>query len=131
MVIPLLLVTIYSGRRLIMILNGFWEVFLVGCSGGLAVEILKWYKIRGQGKFPVYSKKISYWIITLLMILLSGFLTILYGVENVIALLALNIGISAPLIISTTANSFPIDKSKERGKILKRKQLNIWDFLRI
>lgn len=91
-----------------LLLHGFWQVFGVGFAGGFAAEMLALYEMRHSSDLPVYLKSPFYWTISAVMILLGGGLTTLYGVAEVQALLAVNIGASAPLILrslSTTVTS--------------------------
>ena len=80
-------------------ISGFWPVFGLGMLGGLAIEILKWYKLRESSEFPHYAKNISYWLITLAMIVLSGVITSLYGTENRDIISAVQIGASTPALL--------------------------------
>ncbi|MEI7857930.1 MAG: hypothetical protein WCH85_10560 [Methanomicrobiales archaeon] len=83
-----------------MVLNGIWQVFLVGCFGGIILEAVKWYGLRESANMPVYIKSAPYWAITIIMVLIGGGLAIFYGTVNVDPLLVVNIGASAPVIIS-------------------------------
>lgn len=89
-----------------------------GLGGGCAAEVLKWYRIREElhKGLPDYAKNWAYWIITGVMILFGGVLVFIYQSSDNVRLspiLAFNIGISAPLIISTLANQIPrIDRGK-------------------
>jgi hypothetical protein len=87
-------------------LDGFWPVFGVGCLGGLAVEAYKWFLLRDDST-PEYGKHLKYWIITTAIVLVGGGVTVLYGYHNVSAILAFNIGASAPAIIRTFAANPP------------------------
>jgi len=87
--------------------SGFWMVLAVGCFGGVLAEAWRWYKIRESPNLPSYLKSPVYWIITLIMILGGGILSSFYGTENVNAFLVLNIGASAPLIVSALASTTP------------------------
>lgn len=95
-------------------LNGFLPIFLTGCFGGLMAESIKWYGLRENRNWPRYARTARYWIITAVMIGGGGVLACLYGVEAVNALLAVNIGASAPLIISSLATTIPA-ASRTRG----------------
>ena len=85
------------------ILAGFgWGIF-----GGGLVELLAWYKDRRN---PAQSLPLQkYWIATILMILAGGGLVCMYMQSDVQlnAILCVNIGASAPLIIGAFAGTTP------------------------
>ncbi len=93
-----------------MIVNGIFQVFLCGVFGGVLNELLKLYRIRESKRLPYFIKSPVYWIITGAMIIVGGILTILYGHTNINAILAVNIGLSAPLILENLAKSSSISK---------------------
>lgn len=83
-----------------------WQVFLLGCSGGCINEFMHWWSLKTNPDFPEYARRVKYWIITGIMVLIGGGLAALYLGASVEALLALHIGLSAPLILqklTTTA----------------------------
>jgi len=84
-------------------ISGFLSVFLCGVFGGFLGELLKWYNFRTVKKLPRYLKSPFYWFITILIILSGGLLAILYGYDDINAILAVNIGLSCPLIVRTLA----------------------------
>jgi hypothetical protein len=90
-------------------LNGFLQVFGVAVAGGALIELYKWYGLRESTNFPHYVRRPAYWLITLAMVLAGGFLATLYGTSDVQAVLALNIGLSAPAIIRTLSKAGPAD----------------------
>ena len=96
-----------------MILDGFLPVFLFGAFGGIIGELMRWYRLREKRIPPYYLKSPFYWIITFLIIISGGILATLYGINKVNALLATNIGLSAPLIIQNISRSF-IEHSAKR-----------------
>lgn len=89
-----------------MVLNGFWYVFLSGVFGGFLGELLKWYRLREEPELPHYVRSPFYWCVTLLLILAGGALAVFYGTKDVNALMAANIGLSAPLIIQSLSRTF-------------------------
>lgn len=88
-------------------LNGFWEIFGVACLGGALLELYKWYRLRESPFMPFYARSVLYWLVTVAMIVAGGILATLYGTSDVEALLALNLGLSAPAILRTLAGSVP------------------------
>ncbi|MCX6033047.1 MAG: hypothetical protein NT169_27660 [Chloroflexi bacterium] len=85
-----------------------WWVFGLGVLGGALAELLKWFQlIQNSKNLSEYKKGPIYWIITALMMLAGGALAVLYGVEITKPLLAVNIGISAPLILKGLAGMAP------------------------
>ncbi len=86
-------------------LEFLYQVFLCGAFGGFLGELLKWYRIRESGRWPDYARGLFYWIITGLMITSGGVLAVLHSGSTTSALVAVNIGISAPLLIQTVGRS--------------------------
>jgi heme A synthase len=103
-------------------LNGFWQIFLVGSFGGILAESIKWYSLRENPRLPRYARSPRYWVITILMVLAGGILACLYGVKAINAILAANVGASAPLIISSLATAVP-PASRTRGSDMQEPSL--------
>ncbi len=85
-----------------------WTIFVLGIIGGLLAEVLKWYQLRESPTPPEYLKSVMYWVITLVMALVGGLLAVIQNVPVSQPILALNIGISAPLILKGLAAVTPI-----------------------
>jgi hypothetical protein len=102
-------------------------VFLLGIIGGALAELLKWYQLRESPNFPVYATTFRYWLITALMIIAGGILAVVHGVNATEPLLAVNIGVSAPLIIKGLAAV--AQKPKSRGDRQTVAGPSRWDFL--
>lgn len=83
-----------------------WMVFGYGVLGGALAELLKWYQLRESAQTPPYLGSAKYWVLTVLMALAGGLLAAVQNVSN--PLLAINIGISAPLILKALAAVTPI-----------------------
>ena len=88
-----------------------WEGFLWGVFGGFLAELLGLFKLRHHAlaTFPQWLKSPFYWFITTLMILAGGGLVVVYlkSAMSLNALLAVNIGASAPLILGTLVSQVP------------------------
>lgn len=86
--------------------------FLYGVGGGFASEALKWFRIREElhRGIPDYARKWPYWLVTLVMIVIGGSLAYIHQASsgiNLTPLLAVNIGVSAPLILSALLRKAP------------------------
>lgn len=82
-------------------------VFLLGVTGGILAELLKWNELKYSENLPVYAKSPVYWIVTGLVALAGGVLAWAYGLDTANPLLAINVGISAPLILKGLASAVP------------------------
>jgi hypothetical protein len=95
-------------------LDSYVGVFLVGTAGGALLELLHWWNIRKRSdEFPKYARSPKYWIITAAMALVGGLLALIYFGDHVQAILALHIGLSAPLILQKLATTMA--EPGERG----------------
>jgi hypothetical protein len=82
--------------------------FLYGVIGGGLGELLKWYSMRESPNLPDYIKSPFYWIITVVMILAGGGLVLIQGIQSNSPWLAINVGVTAPLILKGFASVVPI-----------------------
>jgi hypothetical protein len=95
-----------------------WQVFLTGLAGGCLLELIHWYAIRKDGRWPDYGKRPLYWILSALMAVAGGGLAVLYFGGRAEGIVALHIGLSAPLLLqklSTTVVSTPGAKGLGKG----------------
>ena len=90
-------------------LHSSWTVFIVGFAGGFLADLLALYELRhiDPASLPTYIKSKFYWVMNIVMACLGGGLALLYGFKDVNALLVVNIGASAPLIIKSLATNAP------------------------
>ena len=89
-----------------------FTVVLFGLGGGISAEVLKWFRIREElhTGIPDYAKEWPYWFVTSIMIVMGGGLAFAYHVSSEVRLspiLAINVGASAPLILSALAAQSP------------------------
>lgn len=89
--------------------------FLFGVIGGALGELLKWYSMRESPNLPAYLKSPFYWVVTVLMMLAGGGLVLIQGVKSDTPWLAINIGVTAPLILKGFASVVPIQPPKSGG----------------
>jgi len=88
----------------------FQSGVMFAAAGALAVELLKLTEIRSIPKHERPNlKEFLYWIPFIILPLLGAGLAYMYVMSEIIlkSVLAVNIGISAPLIIRTMASSVP------------------------
>lgn len=88
------------------------RIFLCGVFGSVIVEalaILRYY--QRPGGFPKRYEKKGFWVVRTVIAIAGGVLAVLYGPANL--LLAAHVGASAPLIISTMAETLPEDTGEK------------------
>lgn len=93
-------------------------VFGLGLFGGFAAEVYRWYQIRESNSLPEYARSPLYWIVSALMILIGGGLAWLWQIDPAQPFLAVQVGVSAPLIIKAVMSVIPpvpIQKQIERA----------------
>lgn len=124
-----------------MIVEGVLPIFLCGVFGGTIGELLKWYRLRISHRLPQYIHSPFYWLMTILIIISGGVLTVLYSTEKMNAMIAVNIGLTAPLLIQNLSTTLIANKklmaeehTKKTNKSLSRylgikNQLDFWSFL--
>lgn len=109
-------------------IEGLWPVFICGFLGAAVAELARWYRIREAKKLPDYATSLLYWVTTLGMVLAGGGLAVAYGIDKQQAILAVNIGLSAPLIIQqlvrTGAPELPVRTEPEASQSETRKSAN-------
>jgi hypothetical protein len=82
-------------------------MFLWGFGGSWAIEFFTIYEIlNSEDKLPRRYYSFIFWIIRLILAVVAGGIVIAYEIKQK-PLLALNIGISAPLILKQLARTVP------------------------
>ena len=84
--------------RVMIQLNGFVQVFAGGTLGVVLVELLKVASWKNTGKFTEKYSQPLYWVATGALLVVSGAVAVLNGIEHVAALKAIQLGINAPAI---------------------------------
>lgn len=83
---------------------------LAGLFGGFLGELINIYEHRKEDpqNWPRHLRMPSYWVISSLMVMSGGGLAAVYeGSLELSPLLALNVGLTAPLIIKTAGREAP------------------------
>ena len=81
-----------------LILNGWLSVSSVGSFGALVAEIHRVYRMRTKQRNLALSLRGLLW--SLVVVLTSGLVTVLHGVDHVNALTAAQLGAAGPLVAS-------------------------------
>jgi hypothetical protein len=103
-----------------MTLNSTLQIFLVGFFGGLLLELVHWYALFKQDRSTTFIRNPVYWVISLLMAVAGGGLAVLYFGSRAEGIVALHVGLSAPLILQklvTTVADVPGAKGPGAGVI--------------
>jgi hypothetical protein len=96
--------------------SGVWAIFGIACLGGALAELSRWVAFKDSPNLPEYMRTLRYWIITVLVVLAGGGLALCYGVDQPQnAILILNIGASAPLIIKAFVSTVPSKLTPDGG----------------
>lgn len=90
-------------------MSGVFVPALFGLFGGLAAELLQWFRIFRFTGFPDHAKSWTYWIVTTLMVASGAVLVLMYEFSqiDVSPVVAFNLGASAPLILSNLVAQVP------------------------
>jgi hypothetical protein len=90
---------------------GLLEGFLYGVLGGFMAEVLGLFRLRQQAPkdLPLWLKSWFYWATTILMMATGGGLVDTYLRSGILVqpILAVNVGISAPLFIGSVLAQAP------------------------
>jgi len=86
-------------------LNGVVQVFLGAMLGPVMLELVKLSAWRDKEKIADKYKRPLYWLLTGVLVVVSGFVAVLNGVEHVPLLRAVLLGIDAPAIIAGYASA--------------------------
>jgi hypothetical protein len=85
------------------------ETFLWACFGGGLGELFGHYQLRREPHKGSDHKSLFYWVVTALMILAGGGIALAYvsSGQDLIPMLAINVGATAPLIIAGLTRRVP------------------------
>ncbi len=88
-----------------------WVAFGCGVLGGAFAEAITWIGLRRElhKGAPDWSRSLGYWFVTLVSWLLGGALVLVYSGSGVslTPILAVNIGATAPLILTKAFQQVP------------------------
>jgi lipid-A-disaccharide synthase-like uncharacterized protein len=103
-------------------LTTVWQVFIAGFAGGIIIEFLHWWTLRREKRLPNYRP--AYWFLSLGMAAAGGGLALLYFGSRADGIVALHVGVSAPIILQKLATTIaePVGAKGTRT--------GLWSFLR-
>jgi hypothetical protein len=91
-----------------MTLDKLYAQILMALLGGIAAELLHWYALsRRVGGPKSYKKHPVYWLTTAGMVLLGGFMPVLYLQGPSPALLCFHLGAATPVIVQKLVANLP------------------------
>jgi len=91
-----------------MSLDSLLAQIAVALLGGAAAELLHWYALtRKTGRIAKYRRHALYWFTTAGMILLGGFMPVLYIDGSASALLCFHLGAATPVIVQKLIANLP------------------------
>lgn len=105
------------------------EVFVYGCGGAFAAEVLHWAALRKKKNFPSYWRSPFYWIVTVLLVLLGGVVAHAWSVSlasPISIMMALVVGFSAPALLKMLSRAFV--KSATLG-VAEEGKATFWTFM--
>lgn len=89
-------------------LNELWQQIVFALAGGMSAEVLHWYmltrKTGGAGRFRARG---GYWLWTIGMIAVGGFMPALYIAGSASALLCFHLGAATPLLLQKLVTALP------------------------
>lgn len=88
-----------------LVLHSPWQIFAVGCVGGFAGDAAAIWGAR-LSRPPDYVRSPYFWLCAIGMAIVGGGLAVLYGYPRE-AILVVNIGASAPLLMQSLASGVP------------------------
>lgn len=96
-----------------------WPIILYAIVGGIVAELITIHKLESKhfNDWPVKYKYPSFWIIKFFMILTGGFLAQVYIASGttLTPILAVNIGMTAPMILGNMAGRQPQIRTRNRN----------------
>jgi len=96
-----------------MMIEGGAAIFGTGCAGGLLAELLHWWNLRESPQSPAFAKSPLYWSITMAMVLAGGFTAWVYFGNRAEAIIAVQVGLSTPLVLQKFVTSVPDTKGSK------------------
>lgn len=98
-------------------LNGVYQVFLGGMLGTVLVELVKIAAWRDKEMFKEKHLNWTYVFAVSALLLLSGFVAVINGIHHVSLVNAVQLGISAPAIVSGYATASNAREQKKAADV--------------
>ena len=98
-------------------ISGLWAILGLGMFGGLAIEVMRWWKLRMSENLPHFARSWLYWLTTAAMIVLGGLLATLYGIDDRNPIAVVQLGASAPALLGALASGQDLPAGGNGGNI--------------
>ena len=102
--------------------------FSVGCAGALCHEALRWIGLRTDDRLPDYLRKLHYWVLTGVLVLIGGALATVLAPTTLVQ--ALWFGVAAPSILSRLGTLVPTVETLGPEMFSNTHEVSLRDFLR-
>jgi hypothetical protein len=90
-------------RRLLMDFSS--AVLWAGLAGGVSNEVLHWWGLRFDENLPHYARRVFYWLITAIMVVVGGVVAQIQLGSGGVPFIAFQIGLLAPMLLKKIAGS--------------------------
>jgi hypothetical protein len=101
-------------------------VAAIGTAGGVSSEILHWYGLRRRGRLPSYVRSPFYWTVTVLMVMIGGFLAWLRFGESASPFDAFITGLAAPILLQKVVAQIAEERTGARGDVTSLRDFLVW-----
>lgn len=79
------------------------HMFLWACMGSMAIEVLTAYRSLQTSGLPRHYRKLTFWVVRVLLAMIGGGLTVAYDIHQ--PLLALNLGAATPMMLDALTST--------------------------
>lgn len=73
----------------------------------MATELLHWWNLRTQRRWPAYAGSMKYWVLTAMMVLIGGAVSWFQLGGRAEAVIAFELGVTAPLLLQKLTGAVP------------------------
>ena len=108
-------------------LNSVVHQVIFALLGGIAAELLHWYRLsRKVEGVAGYSRHSIYWITTAAMVMLGGIMPLLYISGGASALLCFHLGATAPIALQKLVAGLPSSIAAQGSQAVRLREFFKW-----